>query len=72
MSRTGNVYDNAPMESFFAILKTELIQHRRYQSRRQAKNDIFEFIEVFYNRQRRHAFLNYMTPVEFEQRNACN
>lgn len=66
MSRTGNVYDNAPMESFFAILKTELIHHRRYQSRQQAKSDIFEFIEVFYNRQRLHAAIGYKSPAEFE------
>jgi len=66
MSRTGNAYDNAPMESFFASLKTELIHHRRYQSRRQAKSDIFEFIEVFYNRQRLHAAIGYKSPAEFE------
>lgn len=66
MSRTGNAYDNAPMESFFATLKTELVHHRRYQSRRQAKNDIFEFIEVFYNRQRLHAAIGYKSPAEFE------
>ena len=66
MSRTGNAYDNAPMESFFASLKTELIHHRRYQSRQQAKSDIFEFIEVFYNRQRLHAAIGYKSPAEFE------
>jgi transposase InsO family protein len=66
MSRTGNAYDNAPMESFFASLKTELIHHRHYQSRRQAKSDIFEFIEVFYNRQRLHAAIGYKSPAEFE------
>jgi putative transposase len=51
---SGSVDDNAPMESFFATPKTELIHHRSYNSRRQAKADIFEFIEVFYNRQRLH------------------
>jgi putative transposase len=66
MSRTGDVYDNAPMESFFATLKTELVIHRRYSKRREAKVDIFEFIEVFYNRQRIHAALQYRTPLEFE------
>lgn len=66
MSRTGNVYDNAPMESFFATLKTELIHLRNYVSRRQAKSDIFEYIEVFYNRQRLHSALGYMSPIEFE------
>lgn len=66
MSRTGNVYDNAPMESFFATLKTELVQHRRYHSRQQAKSDIFEYIEVFYNRQRLHAAIGYMSPADFE------
>jgi putative transposase len=66
MSRTGNVYDNAPMESFFATLKTELIHHRNYVSRRQAKSDIFEYIEVFYNGQRLHSALGYMSPIDFE------
>lgn len=66
MSRTGNVYDNAPMESFFATLKSELIHHRNYFTRRQAKSDIFEYIEVFYNRQRLHSALGYVSPMEFE------
>lgn len=66
MSRTGNVYDNAPMESFFATLKTELIHQRTYPSRQQAKTDIFEYIEVFYNRQRLHSTLNYRSPAEHE------
>jgi putative transposase len=66
MSRTGDAYDNAPMESFFATLKTELVYDRRYRTRREAKMDIFEFIEIFYNRQRVHAALEYQTPVEFE------
>jgi putative transposase len=66
MSRTGNVYDNAPMESFFATLKTELIHQRSYPSRQQARADIFEYIEVFYNRQRLHSALNYRTPAEYE------
>lgn len=66
MSRTGNVYDNAPMESFFATLKKDLIHHRSYSTRRQAKADIFEYIEVFYNRQRLHSALGYLSPTAFE------
>ncbi len=66
MSRSGNAYDNAPMESFFATLKCELVHRQHYQTRQEAKQDIFEFIEVFYNRQRLHAALGYRTPVDFE------
>lgn len=66
MSRKGEVYDNAPMESFFHTLKTELVHHRRYRSRGQARADIFEYIEVFYNRQRRHSYLGYYSPAAFE------
>ena len=66
MSRTGNVYDNAPMESFFATLKKDLIHHSHYHTRRQAKADIFEYIEVFYNRQRLHSALGYLSPMAFE------
>jgi transposase InsO family protein len=73
MSRKGNCWDNAPAESFFHTLKTELIHHRRFETREQAKQEIFEYIEVFYNRQRKHSTLGYRTPVEFEQlhRNAA-
>jgi transposase InsO family protein len=67
MSRTGNCYDNAPMESFFATLKTELVYHQHYQTRREAHQSLFEYIEVFYNRKRRHSSLDYQTPVEFEE-----
>ena len=66
MSGMGNCYDNAPMESFFGTLKTELVHHRVYSSREEAKTDIFEYIEVFYNRQRLHSSLGYQTPVQFE------
>jgi transposase InsO family protein len=66
MSRAGNCYDNAPMESFFGTLKTELIHHRDYATRAEAKTDIFEFIELFYNRFRRHSALAFLSPVMFE------
>ena len=72
MSRKGECLDNAVAESFFGTLKNELIHHEDYKTRVEAKQSIFEYIEVFYNRQRRHAFLNYMTPVAFEQKYACN
>jgi len=52
MSRSGNCFDNAPMESFWGIIKQELINHRHYRSRREAMEDISEYIEIFYNRQR--------------------
>jgi transposase InsO family protein len=68
MSRKGNVYDNAPMESFFATLKSELTHRRRYSTRAEAKADIFEYIETFYNRRRRHSALGYLSPLEFERR----
>jgi putative transposase len=67
MSRKGDCWDNAPMESWFHTLKTELIYHRDYQTRRQAERDIFEYIEVFYNRSRRHSGLGYMTPAQYEK-----
>jgi putative transposase len=67
MSRTGNCYDNAPMESFFGTLKTELIHRRHYATRAEARTDIFEFIEVFYNRFRRHSALGYLSPANYEQ-----
>ena len=66
MSRKGECLDNAAAESFFGSLKNELVYHEDYMTRAEARQSIFEYIEVFYNRQRRHAFLNYMTPVEFE------
>lgn len=66
MSGTGNAYDNAPMESFFSRLKNELIHHRHYRTRQEARCDIFEYIEVFYNRQRAHSALGYRSPSQFE------
>ena len=66
MSRKGNCWDNAPVESFFATLKKELVHHRRYRSRAEAKADMFEYIEVWYNRKRRHSSLDYRCPVEYE------
>ena len=68
MSRKGDCLDNAVAESFFGTLKTELTDHEDHLTRDQARQSIFEYIEVFYNRQRRHSFLDYMTPVEFERK----
>lgn len=67
MSRKGNGYDNAPMESFWGTLKNELVQHRRYATREQARRDISEYIELFYNRQRRHSRLGNRSPAAFAQ-----
>ena len=63
MSRKGNCWDNAPMESFFNSLKNERVFHRRYADRAEAKADLFDYIEVFYNRKRRHSSLNYQSPA---------
>lgn len=68
MSSTGNCYDNAIMESFFHTLKTELIYFEKYRTRREAQGSVFEYIEVFYNRVRKHSSLNYCSPVEFEKK----
>ena len=65
MSRKGNCYDNAPMESFWGTLKQELVNHRRYRSRHEAIREITEYIEVFYNRQRRQARLGFLSPATF-------
>jgi len=70
MSRRGNCWDNACVESFFGTLKRELIYHRQYRTRDEATQDIFEYIEVFYNRLRRHSALGYYSPAEFEARTA--
>ena len=68
MSRKGNCWDNAVAESFFATLKLELVYRSRWHSRSQARNEVFEYIERFYNRQRRHSALGYLCPAEFERR----
>ena len=72
MSRKGECLDNAVAESFFGSLKNELVYHEDYKTRAEARQSIFEYIEVFYNRNRRHAFLNYMTPVDYEMKYAGN
>jgi transposase InsO family protein len=66
MSEKGNCYDNAAMESFFATLKTELVHEETYATHDQARASIFEYIEVFYNRNRRHSSLGYLSPEMFE------
>lgn len=67
MSGKGNCYDNAVTESFFHTLKIELTHHEKYETRIQASNSVFEFIEVFYNRERIHSALGYQTPAEFKR-----
>ena len=66
MSRKGNCWDNSAMESFFHSLKTECTYHEKYKNREEAKKSIFDYIEVFYNRQRKHSFLGYQSPEQFE------
>ena len=66
MSRKGNCWDNAPMESWFHTLKTELVHHTRYTSRDEARRDLFAYIETYYNRQRLHSALGYRTPEQAE------
>ncbi len=67
MSRKGNCFDNAVAESFFSTLKAELVHHRNFRNSEEARSEIFEFIEVFYNRQRLHQNLDYHTPVQYER-----
>jgi putative transposase len=67
MSRSGNVWDNAAMESFFSTLKTERTACKTYRSRDQAKADVFDYIERFYNPRRRHSAIGYLSPAEFEK-----
>ena len=66
MSRRGNCLDNAVAESFFATLKVEFIHESLFRTRSQATTEIFEYIEAFYNRVRRHSFIGYVSPQEFE------
>jgi len=66
MSRTGNCYDNAVAESFFGTFKTELVYQEQYATHAQARASVFEYIEVFYNRKRRHSSLGYVSPETFE------
>jgi putative transposase len=65
MSRKGNCYDNACAETFFSTIKTELIYHERFKTREEARRAIFDYIEVFYNRKRKHAALGYISPVNY-------
>jgi hypothetical protein len=66
--RTGNCFDNAPMESFWGTLKQELVHHRHYATRQQAMRDITEYIEIFYNRQRRQERLGFLSPAAYAQK----
>ena len=68
MSRKGDCLDNAPMESFFHTLKTELVHHQKYATRADAQRDLFTFIEGFYNRMRLHSAIGYISPVEMERK----
>ena len=67
MSRKGNCWDNAVAESFFSALKLELVSDERFNSRQQARDSIFEYIEVFYNRSRIHSAADYLSPAEYEE-----
>ncbi len=68
MSRKGNCYDNAPIESFWGTMKNELLHHRRYRTREEAIREITEYIEVFYNRERRQKRLGYLSPAAYERK----
>ncbi|MFT4872950.1 MAG: putative transposase [Congregibacter sp.] len=70
MSSTGSCYDNAVAESFCGLLKRERINRTRYRTREEARADIFDYIEVFYNRKRRHGYLGNISPVDFEKQSA--
>ncbi len=67
MSRAGEVWDNSAMESFFSTLKIERVHRKVYRTRAQARADVFDFIEVFYNPKRRHSTIGYVSPVKFEE-----
>jgi transposase InsO family protein len=72
MSKKGDCWDNAPMESFFHTLKAELVMHCDYRTRDQARASVFDYMEVFYNRQRRHSTISYETPLDFEVAQAAS
>ncbi len=70
MSRKEECLDNAVAESFFSSSKTELVDYENYRSHKETRKSLFEYVEIFYSRKRRHSYLNYIGPVEFEKRNA--
>lgn len=70
MSRAGNCWDNAAMESFFSSLKTERTARKTYRTRDEARADVFDYIECFYNPRRRHSTLGYLSPIAFEEQEA--
>ena len=72
MSHKGDCWDNAPMESFWGTLKNELIHHQQYSGREQAKREITEYIEIFYNRMRKQKRLDYLSPAAFTQKYYAN
>ena len=67
MSRAGEVWDNSAMESFFSTMKTERVNRKVYRTRSEARSDVFDYIESFYNPKRRHSTLGYVSPVQFEE-----
>jgi putative transposase len=68
MSARGSCYDNAPVESFFSLLKRERVRRQTYKTREDAMADIFDYIERFYSRKRSHTYLGYLSPVPYEDR----
>lgn len=72
MSRKGDCYDNAVAESFFGSLKTELVDHEDYLTKEHARQSVFKYIELFYNKRRRHSYLGYVSPDEYERASAYN
>lgn len=70
MSRAGNCWDNAAIESLFSSLKTERTRHKTYRTRDDAKADVFDYIECFYNPRRRHSTIGYLSPIAFEEQEA--
>lgn len=67
MSRQGNVWDNSAMESFFSSLKTERVRRRIYDTRAEARADLFDYVERFYNPRRRHSTIGYLSPIDYEK-----